>query len=252
MQVWVKKNSVRVGYLSNPKAVVPLDAPNNPLVVQLAPLIRLAERRGLSRTHAKTLAKLRTPRAIQDYLCKLPQNFEPKGDTVRSVSAALDANCAHCIEGAMIAAFALWLQGHPPLLLDFCAHQDMDHVIAPFKIRRKWGAISKTNYTCLRWRDPVYKSVRELAMSYFHEYAKGPRKTLRSYSVPYDLRKLKDNGWINGEGNRWEVSIRITEIHHTQIVNDREARALRPRDAVELASDKLTSFQIPAWKRRRL
>lgn len=231
---------------------MPFGALNNPPTVQLPALIRLAERRGLSRAHAKTLAKLRTPRAIQDYLCKLPQNFEPKGDTVRSVSAALDANCAHCIEGAMIAAFALWLQGHPPLLLDFCAHQDMDHVIAPFKVRGKWGAISKTNYTCLRWRDPVYKSVRELAMSYFHEYAKGPRKTLRSYSVPYDLRKLKDNGWINGEGNRWEVSIRITEIRHTQIVGDREARALRPRDPVELASDKLTSFPIPAWKRRRL
>jgi hypothetical protein len=100
--------------------------------VQLASIIRLAEKRGLSRPHARTLAKLRTPRQIQDYLCKLPQNFEPNGDSVRSVSGTLDANCAHCIEGAMIAAFALWLRGHPPLLLDFCAHRDMDHVIALF------------------------------------------------------------------------------------------------------------------------
>jgi hypothetical protein len=152
----------------------------------------------------------------------------------------------------MIAAFALWLQGHPPLLLDFCAHRDMDHVIAPFKVRGKWGAISKTNYTCLRWRDPIYSSVRELAMSYFHEYAKGPRKTLRSYSVPYDLRKLGDKGWINGPGNRWEVSIRITEIRHTTMVTEKQARTLRPRDKVEVESDKITTFPIPAWKRQRL
>ena len=142
--------------------------------------IRLAQKRGLGLPQAKVLAKLDSPRAIQDLLAVLPQNFEPEGDTARSVEQALIHRKAHCIEGAMIAAFALWLQGHPPLLLDFSAHQDMDHVIAPFRVNGKWGAISKTNYVCLRWRDPVYRSVRELAMSYFHEYAKGPRKTLRS------------------------------------------------------------------------
>ena len=151
---------------------------------------RLAQRRGLSLTAARTLARLATPQAIQDFLVDFPQNFEPEGDTARSVEETLKHRRAHCIEGAMVAAFALWLQGHPPLLLDFSAHQDMDHVIAPFRVNGKWGAISKTNYVCLRWRDPVYRSVRELAMSYFHEYAKGPRKTLRSYSKPYDLRRL--------------------------------------------------------------
>jgi len=95
--------------------------------------IRLAQRRGLPLRQAKQLAGLTTPRKIQDFLAKLPQNFEPDGDTARSVQATLSANCAHCIEGAMIAAFALWLQGHPPLLIDLSAHQDMDHVIAPFQ-----------------------------------------------------------------------------------------------------------------------
>lgn len=220
--------------------------------MSLAARIRLAERRGLPRPHAATLARLRTPRAIQDWLCRLPQNFEPDGDTARSVKGTMEAGCAHCIEGAMVAAFALWLQGHPPLLLDFCAHRDMDHVIAPFKVGGKWGAISKTNYACLRWRDPVYRSVRELAMSYFHEYAKGPRKTLRSHSVPFDLRKMGDDGWIAGEGNRWDVTLRITGIRHMAIVTDREARALRPRDAVEVATDRITAFPIPSWKRQRL
>lgn len=220
--------------------------------MSLAARIRLAESRGLPRPHATTLARLRTPRAVQDWLCRLPQNFEPDGDTARSVRATMDAGCAHCIEGAMVAAFALWLQGHPPLLLDFCAHRDMDHVIAPFRVGGKWGAVSKTNYACLRWRDPVYRSVRELAMSYFHEYAKGPRKTLRSYSVPFDLRKMGDDGWVAGEGNRWDVTVRITEIRHMPVVTEREARALRPRDKVEVATDLITAFPIPAWKRRRL
>ncbi len=101
---------------------------------------RLAQRRGLSLSAARTLARLATPQAIQDFLVDFPQNFEPEGDTARSVEQTLKHRRAHCIEGAMVAAFALWLQGHPPLLLDFSAHQDMDHVIAPFRVNGKWGA----------------------------------------------------------------------------------------------------------------
>ena len=220
--------------------------------MSLAARIRLAQQRGLGLPHARTLAKLTTPRAIQDFLAALPQNFEPDGDTARSVEQTLLRGEAHCIEGAMVAAFALWLQGHPPLLLDFSAHQDMDHVIAPFRVKGKWGAISKTNYVCLRWRDPVYRSVRELAMSYFHEYAKGPRKSLRSYSRPYDLRRLPADQWVNNPKDCWEVADRITAARHYAIVTDAEARTLRPRDPVEVASDRVTSFPIPKWKRRRL
>ena len=220
--------------------------------MSLAARIRLAQKRGLRLPHARTLAKLATPRAVQDFLARLPQNFEPEGDTARSVEQALTHGEAHCIEGAMIAAFALWLQGHPPLLLDFSAHQDMDHVIAPFRVNGRWGAISKTNYVCLRWRDPVYRSVRELAMSYFHEYAKGPRKTLRSYSQPYDLSKLPVEKWVNNPNDCWEIANRITAARHYEMVSDAEARSLRPRDPVEVASDKITSFPIPKWKKQRL
>ena len=170
----------------------------------------------------------------------------------RSVEQALRHRRAHCIEGAMIAAFALWLQGHPPLLLDFGAHRDMDHVIAPFRVKGKWGAISKTNYVCLRWRDPVYRSVRELAMSYFHEYAKGPRKTLRSYSRPYDLSRLPPEKWVNNPKDCWEIADRITAARHYAIVTEAEAKALRHRDDVEVRSDKITVFPIPRWKRQRL
>jgi hypothetical protein len=214
--------------------------------------LHLAQVRGLSLPAARKLAKLKSPRDIQDFLVKFPQNFEPQGDTARSVESTLAANCAHCIEGALLAAFALWLQGHPPLLLDFSAHQDMDHVIAPFKVNGKWGAISKTNYVCLRWRDPIYKSIRELAMSYFHEYAKGPRKSLRSYSKPFNLRRLPAKLWINHAGNCWELTQRLTDAPHYEIVTAAEAKNLRPRDAVEVASDQLTVFPVPTWKKQRL
>lgn len=213
---------------------------------------RLAQRRGLPSRQARQLARLATPRQIQDFLAKLPQNFEPEGDTARSVLAALQANRAHCIEGAMIAAFALWLQGHPPLLIDLSAHRDMDHVIAPFRVGRFWGAVSKTNYVCLRWRDPIYRSVRELVMSYFHEYAKGPRKTLRSYSQPFDLRRVPVAKWVHNREQCWEIADLITAARHYAVVTPAQAKALRPRDPVEVASDKVTSFPIPAWKRQRL
>ncbi|TSA33604.1 MAG: hypothetical protein D4R66_04265 [Opitutales bacterium] len=220
--------------------------------MSLVARIRLAQKRGLAAPQARLLAKLNTPRAIQDFLVNFPQNFEPKGDTARSVEQALKHRSAHCIEGAMIAAFALWLHGHPPLLLDFGAHQDMDHVIAPFRINGKWGAISKTNYVCLRWRDPVYRSVRELAMSYFHEYAKGPRKSLRTYSKPYNLSKLPPEKWVNNPNHCWEIADRITAAKHYAIVTDDEAESLRPRDDVEVASDKITVFPVPKWKKQRL
>ena len=222
------------------------------MVMSLSARIQLAQKRGLTLKHAKVLAKLDTPRKIQDFLARFPQNFEPQGDTARSVQGAMDAQCAHCIEGAMVAAFALWLNGHPPLLIELCAHRDMDHVIAPFQVNGYWGAISKTNYVCLRWRDPIYRSVRELVMSYFHEYAKGPRKTLRSYSRPFNLQRLSPKQWVNHSGNCWEVAELITATRHYPILTKAQAKNLRPRDPVEVASDKITSFPIPAWKRQRL
>jgi len=222
------------------------------MVMSLSARIQLAQKRGLALKHAKVLAKLDSPRKIQDFLARFPQNFEPQGDTARSVQGAMDAQCAHCIEGAMIAAFTLWLNGHPPLLIDLCAHRDMDHVIAPFQVNGYWGAISKTNYVCLRWRDPIYRSVRELVMSYFHEYAKGPRKTLRSYSHPFNLKKISPKKWVNHAGNCWEVTELITAARHYSILTKTQAKNLRPRDPVEVASDKITSFPIPAWKRQRL
>ncbi len=154
---------------------------------------RFARREDLGLTPAEfaLIRRLDSPRKIQAYLYGLKQNFEVGGDTCRPVRAVLRTESAHCIEGAMLAACAMWIQGEPPLLLDMRAVRDFDHVVALFKRRGLWGAISKTNGIGLRWRDPVYRSLRELAMSYFHEYYnQRDHKTLREYSVPFDLRRF--------------------------------------------------------------
>ena len=137
----------------------------------------------------------------------IPANFEPDGDTVLSVREVLRQRRAHCIEGAMVAAAALWVHGEPPLLLDLEAVRDYDHVVTVFRRHGRWGAISKTNHVPLRYRDPVYRSLRELAMSYFHEYAnRRGQKTLRTYSRVLDLRTIPAAVWVTNGTNCWEVA----------------------------------------------
>src|SRR3989338_8582802 len=152
---------------------------------------------GLSKSELKILKKLATPINIQDFLDKIPMNWEKRGETYMSPRRALQAHKMHCFEGAIFAAAALWLQGEKPLLLDLKAKGDDDHVVALYKCNGYWGAISKTNHSVLRFRDPVFKTLRELAVSYFHEYARNDgKKVLESYSArPFDLRKLGDK-WV--------------------------------------------------------
>src|SRR3989338_1352163 len=126
---------------------------------------------GLSKEELSILRKLNTPRKIQDFLNKVPINFEEEGETCHSPRTLLKKNKAHCVEGAMFAALALKLQGHKPLILDLATtKEDYDHVVAIFRENGCWGAISKTNHAVLRYREPVYRTIRELVMSYFHEY----------------------------------------------------------------------------------
>jgi hypothetical protein len=124
---------------------------------------------GLSASHYLQLKKLNSPQKIQDYLDTLPINFEEDGETYMSVSRSLRAKKVHCLEAALLAACTLWIQGAKPLLMDFKTDNDEDHVVAIFKVRNHWGAISKTNHAVLRYRDPIYRTLRELALSYFHE-----------------------------------------------------------------------------------
>lgn len=210
---------------------------------------RRARALGLAPEDAKTLARLRTPERIQDFIAALPTNFEPHGDTALSVAGVLKHRHAHCIEAAFVAAAALAIGGEKPLLLDFWGGDgDDDHVLTLFKRGRHWGAISKSNHVWLRWRDPIYRSVRELAMSYFHEYVLRDRKTLRAFSVPYDLARVDPKLWVTNPNDCWEVCEALDRIRHFDVVTPAQIRRLRRRDAFEVKAGKLTEYKAPDAK----
>ena len=201
---------------------------------------------GLTRGEFAVLRRLNTPRKIQDFLFVLKQNFEPNGDTCRSVREVLRTRSAHCIEGAMLAAAALWVHGEPPLLLDMRAKRDYDHVVTLFRRHGRWGAISKTNGVFLRWRDPVYRTLRELAMSYFHEYCnRRDHKTLREYSVPYDLRRADPRVWASGAKHAWEVAETLDELRHFRLASGRQLKEVARRDPFERKAGTLLQYRRP-------
>jgi hypothetical protein len=206
---------------------------------------------GLTAEEGRILRSLATPRQVQEFVIGLHANFEEEGDTLRSVQGVLRHRSAHCIEAAFVAACALWLHGDPPLLMDLTARGDSDHVIALFKRDGCWGAVSKSNHVWLRWRDPVYRSPRELAMSYFHEYTNKQRKTLRTYSDPVDLRHFDIDLWVTNEDDCWDVGAALDDVPHHRLITPSQARNLMPRDATELRADDLVQYESKDRKRAR-
>ena len=201
---------------------------------------------GLAKAEFAILRRLNTPQKIQAFVDAIPQNFELGGETCLSVRETLRQRRALCIEGAMVAAAALWVHGEPPLLMDLHAERDWDHIVTLFRRNGCWGAISKTNTPVLRWRDPVYRSLRELAMSYMHEYTnRRYQKTLRSYSVAFDLRRLDPEEWVTKEKSCWDVGWKIDEIRHYSLLTKRQAKSLRLRDSIEREAQGLRLHQPP-------
>ena len=209
---------------------------------------RFARREDLGLTQAEfaLLRRLDTPRRIQEFVYGLEQNFELGGETCLTVREVLRTRRAHCIEGAMLAACAFWVNGEPPLLLDMRAVNDFDHVVALYRRHGLWGAISKTNGIFLRSRDPVYRDLRELAMSYFHEYAnRRNHKTLREYSVPYDLRRIDARVWVSGENGAWPVATALDDIRHFRLVAGRHLSLVTRRDPFERRASTLSQYRTP-------
>jgi hypothetical protein len=166
--------------------------------------------------------RLTTPEKIQRFLDELPYNKEPHGDTCLSPRRVLRDRTAHCMEGALFGAAAHAQRGHPPLLLDFEAVRDDDHVLALFRSHGHWGALAKSNYSGLRYREPVYRTLRELAMSYFeHYYNLRKEKTLRNYSRPVNLRRFDSIHWMTAEEDVWAVPEYLTTIAHTPLLAPR-------------------------------
>ena len=202
---------------------------------------------GLTLREYALLRRLDEPRKIQAFLNGIPCNHEIGGETVLSVREVLRQRRAHCIEGAMVAAAAMWVNGIKPLVIHLDCHiSDYPHVIAVFRHHGAWGAISKTNGAPLRYRDPIYRNLRELALSYFHEYSnKRGHKTLRSYSVPFDMRRLAPEEWVTAKINCWKTHDRITDQRHFNLISRRQEKLLAPRDKFERKASKIVEYPRP-------
>ncbi|HEY3839601.1 MAG TPA: hypothetical protein VGL72_23685 [Bryobacteraceae bacterium] len=170
--------------------------------------------------HERTLFRsLSSPEKIQRFLDRLAYNKEPEGPRCRSPRLVMRDRTAHCMEGALFGAAALRQLGHPPLLLDLAAVHDDDHVLAIYRVRGCWGALAKSNYSGLRYREPVYRTLRELAMSYFEHYFNLRReKTLRKYSRPVNLRRFDGMHWMTAEEDPWVIPEYLCTIAHTPLV----------------------------------
>src|SRR5207302_3246245 len=170
----------------------------------------------LTPDEARILRRLRTPAGVQRFLDDLPYHL---ADNAWSPRVVLRERTAHCLEGAIVGAAALRVLGFPPLLWDLEADHDTDHVLAIFKVRGFWGAVAKSNFTGCRYREPVYRSLRELAMSYFNIYfnLRGER-TLRRYSQPVDLSRFDRLNWMTTDKPIWFIAEHLCEIPHTSLL----------------------------------
>src|ERR1700680_1310544 len=193
--------------------------------------------------HARELSVLRrlnTPERVQRFLDDVDYNKEEGGPPCRSPRRVLRDRLAQCLEGALFGAAALRVQGWEPLLLDLEAVRDDDHVLAIFRQRGCWGAIAKSNYAGLRFREPVYRSLRELAMSYFeHNYNPAGEKTLRTYSRPVNLRRFDSIGWMTAEQDLWSISDYLFSSPPTRLLTSGVVRNLNRMDARLMVAGKV-------------
>jgi hypothetical protein len=194
----------------------------------------------------KILRRLTTPFKIQQFLDEeIRYNLEPGGDTCYSPRVVLRKRVAHCMEGAMLGALALRLLGHPPLLVDLEAVRDSDHVLAVYRANGRWGAVAKSDYAGLRSREPVYRSIRELAMSYFeHYYNPEGEKTLRAYSRAIHLAQFDKQRWMTSEYDVWVVPNYLCGIKHTPILTKAMLKILAPMDKRSFAAGRLGGLAL--------
>ncbi len=180
-----------------------------------------------------TYHRLRTPEKIQRYLDEeVAYNKERHGVTSHGPRTVIHKGIAHCMEGALLGAAALRMLGHEPLLLDLEAVRDDDHVLAVFRQHGCWGSVAKSNYSGLRSREPVYRTLRELVMSYFAHYfnLKGER-TLRAFSTrPVNLRRFDRLNWMTAEGDLWEIPEYLCTVRHTPLLLPDVERSLTRMD----------------------
>jgi hypothetical protein len=183
---------------------------------------------GFTPREVRKFRRLKTPHGIQRALDLMPYHL---ADSAWSPRRVLRENTSHCYEGALFAAAALRVLGFPPLILDLEAEHDTDHVIAVYRVGRHWGALAKSNYTGCRYREPVYRSLRELAMSYFDTYFNlRAERTLRTFSRPVDLKRFDSMQWMTSEGPVWFVAEYLLTISHYPLISAAQAKRLHRLD----------------------
>jgi hypothetical protein len=179
---------------------------------------------GLAPENLRTLRALKTPAQIQKLVDSLEYQY---ANTAWSPQRALRERKGHCLEGALLAAAALRVNGRPPLLMDLEGVRDDDHVVALYREHGLWGGIAKSNFAGLRFRSPVYRTLRELAMSYFeHYYNLRGERTLRAYSRVVNLARLDAQNWMTAEESVWCVPEVLIATKHYPLFSDKVARAL--------------------------
>ena len=195
----------------------------------------------------RVFARLDTPQKVQNFLDKMPANFEPDGDTAMSPRRVLQERVCHCSEGAIFAAAVLAYHGRQAWLMDLQAlPSDQDHIVTLFREGALWGAVSKTNHAILRWRDPIYRSVRELAMSYAHEYClPGGKKSMLAYSRPFSLTRYAPERWVTASEDLDWLLFALDLSPHLPLA-PRHAMDKRRRSAdVELRAQRIVEWPVP-------
>lgn len=183
---------------------------------------------GFTAKEWRKLRSLKDPYGIQRFLDAMPYHL---ADTAWSPRVALRENTAHCFEGAMLAAAALRVNGFKPLVFDLEAERDTDHVVAIYRINGHWGAVAKSNFTGCRYREPVYRNLRELAMSYFEVYFNlRKERSLRTFSRPVNLGRFDRMEWMTTEKPLWFVSDYLFTISHYKLLRAGMARRLHRLD----------------------
>ena len=196
---------------------------------------------GFTPTELRKLRSLKTPYGIQRFLDDMPYHLE---DTAWSPRRVLRENTSHCFEGAVFAAAALRANGFPPLLLDLEADQDTDHVLALYRVRGHWGVVAKSNFVGCRFREPVYRSLRELAMSFFNIYCNLRReRTLRTFSRPVNLARFDRLHWMTTDEPVWFIANYLCDIFHYKL--------LKPTMIKQLHHVDERLFQGECWGRAR-
>ena len=208
---------------------------------------RNALRALLTPAERRVFARLDTPQKIQTFLDRLPANYELDGDTAMSPRRMLQTRLAHCAEGALFAAAVLSFHGKRVWLMDIQAlPRDQDHIVALFKERGLWGAISKTNHAILRWRDPIYRSPRELAMSYAHEYClPGGKKSMLTFSRPFSLARFAPKRWVVASDELHWLMDELDASPHVPVAPVQAMRKRRRSSRVELLAQEVLEWPDP-------